>query len=138
MYPIASRILCVLAFSLTMSPAAQAQSMPAADPAASIAPTPEIPDIAPLTAPVNSSATPAISGTSQDSASGAPAATAASPSLLVPNFLFGSLQRTVDEFTMINDNNRVSFHKPMIMLPASCGNRSQSDEREYVRSEKRR
>src|SRR3546814_5858907 len=63
MYPIASRILCVLAFSLTMSPAAQAQSMPAADPAASIAPTPEIPDIAPLTAPVNSSATPAISGT---------------------------------------------------------------------------
>src|SRR3546814_167536 len=31
MYPIASRILCVLAFSLTMSPAAQAQSMPAAD-----------------------------------------------------------------------------------------------------------
>src|SRR3546814_557189 len=67
-----------------------------------------------------------------DSASGAPAATAASPSLLVPNFLFGSLQRTVDEFTLINDKHRVSFHKPMFLLPASYSNRYQSDESEFV------
>lgn len=127
----AFRLFCALACSLVAISAAHAQSMSSVDPAASIAPTPEIPDITPTTmSPVPGS--PAIGSARQNPAAGAPSPSVADQALLSPNFLFGSLQREPDEFTLINDKHRVSFHKPMFLLPVSYSDRYQRDESEFV------
>lgn len=121
MNPIVSLILCVLTFGLALSPVAQAQSMPVTDSAASIAPTPATPPEAAET-----------SDTHQDPVVDAPAATVTTRRPLATNSLFDSLQRELDEFTLINDKRRVSFHKPMFVLPVTYSNRYTSDASEFV------
>lgn len=124
------RCCTALLVAFALAPNARAQSMPGEDPAASIAPTPQIPDV--TAAPATPPAAPALTGTSQDTVIGAPAPTVAAPPLIAPDFLFGSLQRDPDEFTLINDKHRVSFHKPMFLLPVSYSDRYGSDESEFV------
>ncbi|NGY06044.1 phospholipase A [Solimonas terrae] len=117
-----------LIVALLLSSAAWAQSAPPPDPAASIAPTPSVPYVA--APPASPDAAPADFETS-DPAGSSPSAGASTPTA-PGSFLFSSLQREPDEFTLINDKHRVSFHKPMFLLPVTYSNRYKRDESEFV------
>lgn len=102
----------------------------ASNPAAIIAPTPQVPGV-PAPAPTPDTQ-PSIGGGSQDPVIGTPTPTVAPAPLLGQKFLFGSLQREPDEFTLVNDKERVSFHKPMYLLPATYSDRYHGNESEFV------
>ncbi len=111
---------------------AYAQSMSPDDPAARIAPTPQVPGVSKTAPSPAADPAPAISGSGQDPVVGAPTPTVASIKLIERKYLFGNLVREPDEFTLVNDRSRVSFHKPMYLLPVTYSNRYSSDKSEFV------
>lgn len=125
-------VVAALAFSSMAPLPAFAQAAAGNDPAAIIAPTPAVPGVpAPAPAP---DMQPDISGARQDPgpSMGASTPTVAPRALLEPKLLFGSLQREPDEFTLVSDKRRVSFHKPMYMMPVTYSNRYDGNDSEFV------
>lgn len=122
--------MLLAAAALCAAAGARAQAGSTADPANVIAPMPALPGVEP--AGPRAANAPALSGGTQDPVIGPPAPTVAEPQLLAPKLLFGNLQREPDEFTLVNDKHRVSFHKPMFVLPATYSDRYTSDESEFL------
>ncbi|NKF22762.1 phospholipase A [Solimonas marina] len=103
------------------------------NPAASIAPTPKLPDVvAPAPSVPAPDTQPTIRGGSQDPVVGPATPTVSTQAILSPKLLFGNLQRESDEFSLVNDKSRISFHKPMYVMPATYSNRYDGSESEFV------
>lgn len=49
-----------------------------------------------------------------------------------PKSLFRNLYRDTEEFTLVNERPRLSYHKPMYVLPASYSSRYDKSESEFI------
>lgn len=54
------------------------------------------------------------------------------PVVPMPKSVFSNLYRTVDEFTLVNTQPRLSYHRPSYVLPGTYSSRYEKDETELI------